>query len=128
MIEEFGLPFDGMYQRSFGGRAYTGSSRPGARSERHRRGGDRHHDAGVARHAPARAARRVLEDGVVEQTLARWPRWQAEFVSEVSALLQIDVTALDDAAIVAHLNAAIDLLRRGRGVHFRLFTLHRCDL
>ena len=38
-------------------------------------------------------------------------------MSEVSALRAVDVTALDDAALVAHLNAAIDLLRRGQGVH-----------
>ena len=39
MIEQFGLPFDRMYQRSLGGEAYTASFLPEARTDRHRPGG-----------------------------------------------------------------------------------------
>lgn len=123
MIEEFGLPFDGMHQRSLGGEVYTRMIPPG--------GKDRPPPpwwvlAVATRVSPAmrraeKAARRVQDTDLVEEVLARWPAQRAEFLMMVSELREVDVTALDDAALVAHLDACIDLLRRGQVVHFRLF-------
>ena len=62
MIEEFGLPFDGMYQRSFGGEAYTRIIPPGGKE----RTPPPWWVIGIARGcrppcADEKAARRVLE-------------------------------------------------------------------
>lgn len=124
MIEEFGLPFERMFQRSLGGEAYTRVVPPG--------GKDRPPPswwvvALATRLMPAmrhreKAARRALETNLAEELVARWPSWRAEFLSEASTLRAVDVTALDDTALVAHLDAAVDLLRRGQVVHFRLFV------
>jgi phosphohistidine swiveling domain-containing protein len=123
MIAEFGLPFDGTYQRSFGGEAYSRIIPPG--------GKDRPTPpwwviAAVTRLSPAmrrreKVARRVLDSDVVDEVLATWPSLRAEFLAETAQLRAVDLAVLDDAALIAHLDAAIDLLRRGQVVHFRLF-------
>ena len=123
MIGDFGLPFDGMCQRSLGGEAYTRVVPPG--------GKDRPAPpwwvvAIATRLLPAmrrrdKAARRALDTNLAGQLLEQWPTRRAEFLSEVTTLRRVELTTLDDGQLVAHLDTAIDLLRRGELVHFQLF-------
>jgi rifampicin phosphotransferase len=124
MISDFGLPFERVLQRSFGGEVYTRVVPPG--------GKDRPAPpwwviAVATRVMPGmrrreKAARRALDTNLVEQLLEQWPGWRAAFVTEVSALRGVDVAALDDDDLAGHLGAAVDLLARGQVVHFRLFV------
>ena len=57
----------------------------------------------------------------MEELLGGGPAGAPSSCPRASTLRAVDVRALDDAALVAHLDAAIDLLRRGQVVHFRLF-------
>ena len=122
MIEQFGIPVEGMSDRSLGGEVYVRVIPPG--------GKDRPPPpwwvAAIAtRLVPAmrrkeRAARRALDTNLAGQLLEQWPNQKAQFLSEISALRSVDLTALDDDDLLAHLDATVDLLRRGEIVHFGL--------
>lgn len=58
------------------------------------------------------------------QLVERWWHggWRAAFVEEVDELRRRDLTALDDGALDAHLQACLDLLESGQVAHFKLFV------
>lgn len=125
--EEFGLLFDGVEQRSFGGEVYAHVIPLGGR--------DRPIPPPwvmwlAARLAPplrhkARVARSVIDSRLPERMLDRWEReWRPAFVEEIGALQSVDLVSLDDGALVAHLDHLEDLLERGERLHFRLHGPH----
>jgi pyruvate,water dikinase len=82
----------------------------------------------VARISPelrrrTRIADRALRSGLAERYLATWEsEWREAFRREASDLRGRDLEALDDVALLDHLERAIDLHRRGAIAHFRLNT------
>ena len=69
-----------------------------------------------------KAARAAFESGKLEQLPRQWDeRWRDEFKSEIAKRRSIDLESLSDEALVAELEEAEDLLRRGQIVHFKLF-------
>lgn len=71
--------------------------------------------------ARCRAAREASRPGVVDELVDRWnTEWRPEITATTERLRGVDVTALSDADLDAHLAEAIELLRRGLEVHFRL--------
>lgn len=82
----------------------------------------------VARVSPeirrrTRAADAALRSRLAERYLTAWDsEWREAFRAEAAALRGRDLPTLDDAALLDHLERAIDLLRRGSVAHFRLNT------
>jgi len=82
----------------------------------------------VARIAPelrrrTRIAEGALRSGLAEQYLALWEsEWRETLRREAADLRGRDLGALDDVALLDHLERAIDLHRRGAVAHFRLNT------
>lgn len=80
----------------------------------------------VARLSPemrrrADVADRALRTALAERYLECWERTDREALRDKAAALRaVDLPALDDAALLGHLDRAIDLLRRGQIAHFRL--------
>lgn len=131
LAEEFGLMFEGVEQRSFGGEVYMRVIPPG--------GKDRPIPPPwlmwlATRLAPpirrrARAARAAIDSHLPERTLDSWEReWRQAFVTEIGELRRVDLTSLDDDALVAHLDRLEDLLERGERLHFRLHAPHSLAL
>jgi rifampicin phosphotransferase len=129
--EEFGLLFDGVEQRSFGGEVYAHVIPPG--------GKDRPIPPPwvmwlAVRLAPplrrrARIARAAIDSRLPERILEDWEReWRPAFVNEIGGLKRVDLTSLDDHALVAHLDRLKDLLERGERLHFRLHAPHSLAL
>ena len=129
--EEFGLLFDGVEQRSFGGEVYAHVIPPG--------GKDRPIPPPwvmwlAVRLAPplrrrARIARAAIDSRLPERILDDWEReWRPAFVNEIGELKRVDLTSLDDHALVAHLDRLKDLLERGERLHFRLHAPHALAL
>ena len=123
MAEEFGLLLDGVNQRSFGGEVYMrmiplgGKDRPAPPSWAMWL---------AARIVPqlrrrARAAEAAIASGLPERILDSWEgEWRVGFGREIAELRSADLTALDDDALVVHLNRLKNLLGRGQALHFRL--------
>ena len=136
MADNFGLMIDGIDQVSIGGEIYVrhpqfGSPEPQGPTPPAALVGL------VARVHPKlrrrmRAARHALESGLPERTLAMWDEsWRGEFEQRTTALLGEELTGLDDAALVDHLERARELLEHGHYVHFQLlmpYTLAVHDL
>ncbi|NIU79874.1 MAG: hypothetical protein GWN71_41960 [Gammaproteobacteria bacterium] len=124
-LRDFGLLFDGFHQISLGGEVYGRVIPPG--------GKDRSPPpwwvlALACRLAPSlrwrvRAAQRALEDDLPDRLLDRWDNeWRDRFRAEARALRDVDLSALDDEALLRHLDRAKDLLCRGEVIHFRLWA------
>jgi len=129
--EEFGLLFEGVEQRSFGGEMYARVIPLG--------GKDRPIPSSwvmwlAARLAPslrhkARIARAAIDSRLPERMLDSWElEWRPAFVDEVGELKRVDLAALDDDALVAHIDRLEDLLGRGERLHFRLHGPHSLAL
>lgn len=124
MCDEFGLLIESVEQRSLGGEIYGRPVPPGGKE-------------GppppwwllavLSRVVPpirrrCSAARRAIRSGVVEELPRRWDdEWRPQFMADAERLSDPDMSALDDDALLARLDEAIDLLHRGQQVHFRLF-------
>ena len=68
-----------------------------------------------------RIARRVAHPHVFEGCIQRWETdWRPELRDAVSQLRSVDLAALDDQELEAHLDRTLDLLRRGLKLHFHL--------
>ena len=82
----------------------------------------------VARISPemrrrTRIADHALRSGLAEHYLATWEsQWREALRREAADLRSRDLGALDDVALLDHLERAIDLHRRGAVAHFRLNT------
>lgn len=123
LAEEIGLLIDGGDHRSIGGEVYTRMIPLGGKD-------GPPPPAWVmwlaARMAPplrrrARAARAFIESGAGQEFLERWHReWREAFRSEADQLRTVDLTSVDDDALIGHLDRLQDLLTRGEDVHFHL--------
>ena len=123
LAEEIGLLIDGGDQRSIGGEVYARMIPLGGKD-------GPPPPAWVmwlaSRMAPplrrrARAARAFLESGAGQELLERWHReWRDAFRSEADQLRTVDLTSVDDDALIGHLHQVQDLLARGQDVHFHL--------
>jgi len=123
MGNDFGLLVDGFEQRSLGGEVYThviptgGKERPPPPSWLMWL---------AARVVPAvRRRARVAETAIAsrlsERLLQRWEdEWRDIFRSEAESIKRIDLRALSDEELLAHLDRLKDFLARGQLVHFRL--------
>jgi pyruvate,water dikinase len=68
-----------------------------------------------------RVAEEVISSGKLEAFVSRWEaEWRPAFESEIGKHLEIELRDLDDLALLAELDALVDLLRRGQVMHFRL--------
>jgi rifampicin phosphotransferase len=128
---ELGLIFEGIEQRSLGGEVYMHVIPPG--------GKDRPIPPPwvmwlAARLAPplrrrARAAEAAIASRLPERILDSWEhQWRAAFANEIGQLRSVDLSSLDDNALVAHLDGLKDLLHRGQALHFRLHAPHSLAL
>ncbi len=71
--------------------------------------------------ARCRAARAALHPGVADGLFDRWAsQWRPELLAHAERLRVLDVTAMSDAELDAHLAETVELLRRGLEIHFRL--------
>jgi hypothetical protein len=124
MIEDFGLLFEGMNFQLLGGEVYFRIVPLGGKD---RRAPPWWVLAIVSRLLPAirrkdQVARRALEAKLAERLIERWQgEWRDSFLAEAAALRTIDIRALADDKLLAYLDEAIDLLRRGEAMHFRPF-------
>jgi rifampicin phosphotransferase len=122
LAEEYGLLIEGDEQRSLGGEVYLRMIPLG--------GKERPPPAWATwvavRLMPvlrrrAHAAERFITSRAPERLLDQWDcEWRGAFRSEVEGLKRIDLGALDDDALLAHLDGLKDLLHRGQDLHFRL--------
>jgi len=72
--------------------------------------------------ARTRAAQAMLAPGALDAIVHRWRSGGREaFEAEVRALGATDCDALDDDALLSHLDAVQDLMERGQVTHFELF-------
>jgi pyruvate,water dikinase len=68
-----------------------------------------------------RAAEKTVASGDLEALPARWESdWRPALEAEIRGHQQIELSDLDDAALLSELNALIHLLRRGQVIHFQL--------
>lgn len=69
-----------------------------------------------------RQAQRALDAGLLEALPRRWnDEWRDELSSAVERLLAVELSGLDEAALVAHGDQCLALVRRGQEIHFELF-------
>jgi phosphohistidine swiveling domain-containing protein len=130
-MAEFGLMIDGVVQRSFGGEVYFrivplgGKDRPAPPAWVMK--------LGLLMAPPlrrrARDAKEALASDLAEQLLDRWDRdWRPAFKEEFRELRGVQLTTLSDDALLAHLDRADDMLRRGTDLHFRLTAPYHLGL
>lgn len=121
---EFGMLVEGVDQRYIGGEIY---GRPAPVGGKEGAPPPWWLIAILARVVPPmrarmKAARRAIRAGLLDDLPRRWEQeWRDEYRSEAEGFLAQDLAALDDAALRAHLDSAIELLWRGQRLHFRLF-------
>jgi len=124
MASTYGLLIDGAETRCFGGEMYTRIIPPGGKD-------------GPAPpwwlmglllrvvpplRAKLRTARAALAEGLPRRMLARWPtEFRPELAKRIAELRAVDLTALDDAALRAHLDRVCALTVDGQRIHFLLF-------
>ncbi|HET7518343.1 MAG TPA: PEP-utilizing enzyme, partial [Actinomycetes bacterium] len=122
MLEAWGLPMARVQQRSVGGEVYTRAVPLG--------GKDRTPPPWwvlwvAMRVAPplrrrARRTDRALGERLPERLIAEWPESRERFRRDAAALRAVDLHALADQQLLAHLDRALELLRRGEVAHFVL--------
>lgn len=131
MFREFGATLDRMEVRIVGGEAYTRPVPLGG-----------HHGAPppwwvlglLARLAPSlrkrmRTARKMVRPEVFETLMADWESFQRPRLADEAARMRAtDLSALGARELEAHLSRAVDLLRRGLHIHFRLIPLYTVAL
>lgn len=125
MCQEFGLPIEGIEQRSIGGEVYAHIILPG--------GNERSGPAPPSwilflamRIIPSirrrqRIAREAFRTKLMDRTIERWySEWRDQFNQKAHDILSVNLTELDDEELLRHLDQTIDFLRWGQAVHFRL--------
>jgi rifampicin phosphotransferase len=123
VASEFGLMIEGIRSISLGGEVYTRPVPPGGKEGRPPPWWVL---AIASRVVPSlrsrcRAARDVVASGKLEALPAHWEsEWRAALEAEIRAHLEIELAELDEAALLAELDALVDLLRRGQVIHFQL--------
>ncbi|HXR42286.1 MAG TPA: PEP/pyruvate-binding domain-containing protein, partial [Acidothermaceae bacterium] len=71
--------------------------------------------------ARCRAARHAVDAQTVETLVSRWyAQWRPQILESTEKLAAVDITALSDAELAAHLSASIELLGDGLTMHFQL--------
>lgn len=127
MGDQLGLLFEGFEQRCLGGEVYvhlipvSGKERPPPPSWVMWL---------ASRIAPAlrrraRVAENAIASGYSEQLLDRWEtEWRDAFRDEGESFKRVDLSALSDEDLLAHLDGLKDFLDRGQLVHFRLNTAY----
>ena len=123
MGRDFGLLLEGLEQRSLGGEVYT---HPIPLGGKERRPPPSWLMWVAARTVPAlrrrnRVAEQAITAGFSEQLLDRWDtEWRDAFRDEAESFKRVDLGALSDEDLLAHLDRLKDFLDRGQVVHFRL--------
>jgi phosphohistidine swiveling domain-containing protein len=122
MLETWGLPMERVLQRSVGGEIYTRAVPLG--------GKDRTPPPWwviwlAMRVAPPLRRRtkrtdRALGERLPERLITEWPESREQFRRAAAALHAVDLQALTDQQLLAHLDRVLALLRRGEVAHFVL--------
>jgi rifampicin phosphotransferase len=122
MLDTWGLPMARVQQRSVGGEIYTRAVPLG--------GKDRTPPPWwviwvAMRVAPplrrrAKRTDRALGERLAERLIEQWPGSREQFRRDAAALRTVDLRALADEQLVAHLDRALALLGRGEVAHFAL--------
>jgi phosphohistidine swiveling domain-containing protein len=122
MLDTWGLPMARVQQRSVGGEIYTRAVPLG--------GKDRTPPPWwviwvAMRVAPplrrrAKRTDRALGERLAERLIEQWPGSREHFRRDAAALRTVDLRALADEQLVAHLDRALALLGRGEVAHFAL--------
>ncbi|MCB9777075.1 MAG: hypothetical protein H6742_00760 [Alphaproteobacteria bacterium] len=68
-------------------------------------------------------AQEVWDEGLLERTPERWEQeWRPQLQAEIARLASVDLRALDDEALLAHLDEQVmPFAQRGMDLHFELF-------
>ena len=70
----------------------------------------------------AKKAREAFEQDRFESVTERWwDEWRPALRTEIRRLESVDRSALDDAALLDHLEETVDFVERGQRIHFQLF-------
>lgn len=123
MGNDFGLLVDGFEQRSLGGEVYTRVIPTGGKERPAPPPWAMWIAARVvpALRRRARVAETAISSGLSERLLAQWENeWRDAFRAEGESTKRVDLRALSDEELLAHLDRLKDFLERGQLVHFRL--------
>src|SRR5215207_3998519 len=122
MLATWGLPMQRVQQRAVGGEVYTRAVPLG--------GKDRTPPPWwviwlAMRVAPPLRRRtkrtdRALRERLPERLITEWPESREQFRRDAAALHAVDLHALSDQQLLAQLDRALELLRRGEAAHFVL--------
>ncbi len=122
MLDTWGLPLQRVQQRSVGGEVYTRAVPLG--------GKDRKPPPWwliwlAMRVAPplrrrAKRTERALRERLAERLIDEWPGSREQFRRDAAALRAVDLQALADEQLLAHLDRVLALLGRGEAAHFGL--------
>lgn len=125
VVDTFGLLIDGMDFRCFGGELYSHAVPPGGKEG----AAPPWWVMGVAaRLVPSlrrklRTARRAVDAGVPETTIDRWHEaWKPELIARIAALRGVDLEAMGDEELSAHLDDLSVLFADAHRIHFMLFV------
>ena len=120
---EFGLLIAGIRSISVGGEVY---SRVATLGGRQRKAPPWWVLAVASRISPllrsrCRAAKEAISPENQERLASKWNSdWRPAFEAEIRKHQEVELSDLDDLALLTELDASIDLLRRGEVVHFRI--------
>lgn len=69
------------------------------------------------------AARRAVEGGLLDELPRRWEtQWRPQLEARIDALLDLELSSLDDLALDAHVDELLELAADGARMHFLLFV------
>jgi pyruvate,water dikinase len=125
VADTFGLLIDGMEFRCFGGELYSHAVPPGGKEG----AAPPWFVMGVvARLVPSlrrklRTARHAVDTGVPERTIDRWfDEWKPELIERIGTLRGVELDAMDDDELLAHLDSLSELFTDAHRIHFMLFV------
>jgi len=75
-----------------------------------------------------RQSRAMLDQGLLESIPESWAEHRSRLQSDIQRLAAVDLPALDDAALVAHLEVVLAFAKEAMDLHFRLMVPYAVGL